>query len=183
MFAAYLDGKLTWPHFEAADIFHLRDRLNVTRLGLAKLLGVSLEEVIAWERHEAKVPSSVDIALTVLRSLGTEAFKLMNQEGTDGREKNFLLVPTSCTGHYLDCDDPEINLALQEDLKKLPEVLDAKFVKSVRSRLGLSQVEFSKLLDISLSALVKWECGSVTPRGPALILLKILWREGAQAIP
>lgn len=49
----------------------------------------------------------------------------------------------------------------------------AKTLKSERERLGLSQAELASLLDVSKSAVEKWEYGTKTPIG--------LTQEGALA--
>jgi putative transcriptional regulator len=46
-------------------------------------------------------------------------------------------------------------------------------VKSIRSRLGVSQSEFASLLGISVRTLENWEQGHRTPKGPARVLLKV----------
>lgn len=43
----------------------------------------------------------------------------------------------------------------------------------VRTRLGLSQAEFSRAIGISLDTLQNWEQGRRQPTGPARILLKV----------
>ena len=46
-------------------------------------------------------------------------------------------------------------------------------VKSIRSRFGLSQSKFSRLLGISTSTLRNWEQGLRKPEGPARVLLSV----------
>jgi putative transcriptional regulator len=50
----------------------------------------------------------------------------------------------------------------------------AKFVCRVRNRLGLSQAEFSKHLDVPLERVRNWEQGKRYPTGAAKSLLKVL---------
>jgi len=46
-------------------------------------------------------------------------------------------------------------------------------VKTIRSRMGLSQSAFAGLLGISVRTLQDWEQGRRKPRGPAQALLRI----------
>ncbi len=49
-------------------------------------------------------------------------------------------------------------------------------VARVRSRLGLSQNKFARLLGISENTLQNWEQGRRKPAGPAKVLLKVAAR-------
>jgi putative transcriptional regulator len=46
-------------------------------------------------------------------------------------------------------------------------------VKVIRQRLGKSQVEFARMLGVSVATLQNWEQGRRRPEGPARALLKI----------
>ena len=50
----------------------------------------------------------------------------------------------------------------------------AKFARRVRKRLGLSQMEFSARIDVSLETIRNWEQGKRSPTGAAKALLKVL---------
>ncbi|AEF99133.1 helix-turn-helix domain-containing protein [Methylomonas methanica] len=50
----------------------------------------------------------------------------------------------------------------------------ARFARRVRKRLGLSQAEFSRRIDVSLETIRNWEQGKRSPTGAAKALLKIL---------
>ncbi|OGQ88450.1 MAG: transcriptional regulator [Deltaproteobacteria bacterium RIFOXYD12_FULL_56_24] len=50
----------------------------------------------------------------------------------------------------------------------------ARFARRVRKRLGLSQAEFSRRIDVSLDTIRNWEQGKRCPTGAAKALLKIL---------
>ena len=50
----------------------------------------------------------------------------------------------------------------------------AKFARRVRRRLGLSQLEFSHRIDVSLETIRNWEQGKRCPTGAAKALLKVL---------
>ena len=46
-------------------------------------------------------------------------------------------------------------------------------VKAIRRRLGKSQVEFARMIGLSISTLRNWEQGRRRPEGPARALLKV----------
>jgi putative transcriptional regulator len=50
----------------------------------------------------------------------------------------------------------------------------AKFARRVRRRLGLSQLEFSHRINVSLETIRNWEQGKRCPTGAAKALLKVL---------
>jgi len=50
----------------------------------------------------------------------------------------------------------------------------ARFVRRVRQRLGLSQAEFSRRIDVPLDTIRNWEQGKRYPTGAAKALLKVL---------
>lgn len=66
---------------------------------------------------------------------------------------------------------------------EVESMLDAaKFARRVRRRLGLTQVEFSSRLDISLDTIRNWEQGKRSPTGAAKALLKVLDRAPEAAL-
>lgn len=50
----------------------------------------------------------------------------------------------------------------------------AQFTRRVRRRLGLSQLQFSQRINVSLDTIRNWEQGKRRPTGAAQALLKIL---------
>ena len=50
-------------------------------------------------------------------------------------------------------------------------------VKAIRKKVGMSQTEFASAFGISLGTLRHWERGDRKPRGPALVLLNIVYKE------
>ena len=50
----------------------------------------------------------------------------------------------------------------------------AKFARRVRKRLGFSQAEFAKRINVSLDTIRNWEQGKRCPTGAAKALLKVL---------
>lgn len=55
-------------------------------------------------------------------------------------------------------------------------------VQALRKRIGLSQQEFAAKFSISLGTLRHWERADRKPRGPALVLLKVIDREGGAVL-
>lgn len=69
----------------------------------------------------------------------------------------------------------EQDIAAQLTIDEMEAMQDAaKFVRRVRKRLGLSQVEFSERIGVSLDTIRNWEQGKRCPAGAAKALLKIL---------
>lgn len=50
----------------------------------------------------------------------------------------------------------------------------ARYARRIRSRLGLSQAEFSRRINVSLETVRNWEQGKRSPSGAAQALLKVL---------
>ncbi len=51
-------------------------------------------------------------------------------------------------------------------------------VQALRKRIGLTQEEFAAKFAISLGTLRHWERGDRKPHGPALVLLRVIQKEG-----
>lgn len=69
----------------------------------------------------------------------------------------------------------EQNIMAQQKADDGEALLDAaKFAKRVRKRLGLTQMEFSNRIDVSLETIRNWEQGKRCPTGAAKALLKVL---------
>ena len=49
-------------------------------------------------------------------------------------------------------------------------------IKTVRLKLGKSQVEFAMMIGVSVATLRNWEQGRRTPEGPAMALLQVAFR-------
>ncbi len=60
----------------------------------------------------------------------------------------------------------------QDDAEAMQDA--AKFARRVRRRLGLSQLEFSRRIDVSFETIRNWEQGKRRPTGAAKALLKVL---------
>lgn len=69
----------------------------------------------------------------------------------------------------------EHDLMLQRQMDAAEAMQDAaKFARRVRKRLGLTQLEFSHRIDVSLDTIRNWEQGKRCPTGAAKALLKVL---------
>ena len=58
----------------------------------------------------------------------------------------------------------------------------ARYARRVRKRLGLSQAEFSRRIDVSLETIRNWEQGKRSPTGAAKALLRVLDRAPEAAL-
>ena len=66
-------------------------------------------------------------------------------------------------------------IALQQTMDEAETMQEmTKFVRRVRSRLGLSHMEFSKLISVSVDTVSIWEDGKRYLVGAAKVLLKVL---------
>jgi putative transcriptional regulator len=71
----------------------------------------------------------------------------------------------------------DADLIAQQSIDDAQGMSDAaKFARRVRRRLGLTQLEFSQRIDVSLDTIRNWEQGKRCPTGAAKTLLKILDR-------
>jgi putative transcriptional regulator len=69
----------------------------------------------------------------------------------------------------------EQDIARQQLADDAESMLDAaRFARRVRKRLGLTQLEFSQRIDVSLDTIRNWEQGKRCPTGAAKALLKLL---------
>lgn len=69
----------------------------------------------------------------------------------------------------------EQDIARQQAADEAQALQDAaQFAKKVRVRLGLTQAEFSRRIDVSLETIRNWEQGKRYPTGAAKALLKVL---------
>lgn len=69
----------------------------------------------------------------------------------------------------------EAELAIQQAEDDAEAMQDAaRYVRRVRRRLGLTQHEFARRIDVPLDTIRNWEQGKRCPTGAAKALLKIL---------
>jgi len=55
-------------------------------------------------------------------------------------------------------------------------------VVELRQRLNLTQVQFARRFGFAVGTLRHWENGTRKPRGPALVLLNLIWRDPAAVV-
>jgi putative transcriptional regulator len=67
------------------------------------------------------------------------------------------------------------DIALQQQADDAESMQDAaRFARRVRRRLGLTQSEFSRRIDVPIDTIRNWEQGKRRPTGAAKALLKVL---------
>ena len=67
------------------------------------------------------------------------------------------------------------DIALQQQADDAEYMQDAaRFARRVRRRLGLTQSEFSRRIDVPIDTIRNWEQGKRRPTGAAKALLKVL---------
>jgi len=77
----------------------------------------------------------------------------------------------------------EREIVLQQKADDVDALLDAaKFARRVRKRLGLTQLEFSNRIGVSLDTIRNWEQGKRCPTGAAKALLKVLDKSPESAL-
>ncbi len=174
-FANYLRGEIDWPAYTPHAVAALREKLGLTQDGLALLLKVSPKTVLRWETESGSIPSTAAIALCVLEKLDDGVFDLMNpdaahltvmeskarEDAEGGIFKSSIHAAGTCVA---------------------PEVFGPTEIKILRDRFRLSRKAFAELLEVSPSTVDKWEGGSVTPKGPALAILKLVWVHGIEVL-
>lgn len=167
-----LNHDLSWPDYSPEAIVALRERFNLTQEGLAVLLRVSPKTIIRWETEGEEIPGMACIALCILDRLGDGIFDLM-REG-DGRFTLLESLKSDPRNLTPAIADTLYNLSLQV-MRTPPDPFDKDAVLELQRRLKLSRREFAEMLDVSRSTIDKWESGEITPKGPALTLMKLLW--------
>lgn len=69
----------------------------------------------------------------------------------------------------------EEEIAAQQAADEAEAMQDAaRFARRVRRRLGLSQAEFSRRIEVPIDTIRNWEQGKRSPTGAAKALLKVL---------
>lgn len=84
------------------------------------------------------------------------------------------LPPRRVDAHRLDATT-EQDITRQQRADDAQSMRDAaRFARRVRKRLGLTQAEFSRRIDVPLDTIRNWEQGKRCPTGAAKSLLKLL---------
>jgi putative transcriptional regulator len=70
------------------------------------------------------------------------------------------------------------------DALALPRVRDLspRQIKTLRTRIGMSQAVFAAFLNTSVSTVQKWEIGEKKPSGPSLKLLNVVEKKGVEVL-
>jgi putative transcriptional regulator len=78
-------------------------------------------------------------------------------------------------------DKRQLEATTEQDIAQQQRIDDddamqdaARFARRVRKRLGLTQLEFSERIEVSLDTIRNWEQGKRRPTGAAKALLKVL---------
>ena len=72
-------------------------------------------------------------------------------------------------------DTSEADIQAQQKIDDAAAARDAAlFAQRVRKRLGLTQLEFARRIDVSLETVRNWEQGKSSPTGAARTLLRVL---------
>ena len=84
-------------------------------------------------------------------------------------------LPEGRIDHALLDGSTEADLASQQRQDDAEAMRDmARFARRVRRRLGLTQVEFARRIDVSHETVRNWEQGKRGPTGAARTLLRVL---------
>ena len=84
-------------------------------------------------------------------------------------------LPSGRVDHAVLDGATEADLALQQRLDDAEALQDmARYARRVRRRLGLTQVEFARRIDVPHETIRNWEQGKRSPTGAARALLRIL---------
>ena len=89
-----------------------------------------------------------------------------------------IIKPGKASGRI---DAGRVDNTSEEEILAQEQVDDAEAlreagqdIRAIRRRLGLSQSEFSRCIDVSVETIRNWEQGKRSPTGAAKALLKIL---------
>ena len=105
---------------------------------------------------------------------------------TDRRKTRIRFTEARRTGKL---DALRVDSTTESDIARHKAADDAeakvdagKFARSVRERLGFSQVEFAARIHVSLDTIRNWEQGKRCPTGAAKALLRVLHRAPEAAL-
>lgn len=175
----YMLGQRYWVDFNWQSVIALREKYNLSQNLFARLMGVSKTTVRIWEEkpkydyqpyYSYKLPKqttmrSVSIALTALDRMGPDFFCLMHKNSPDG------------------VDEPYSPDMPKEKREPTPALFRSEEIRKLRGQLGLTRREFAACLQVTPNTVDKWENDTNTPKGPALLILQILWEKGLDGLP
>ena len=140
--------------------------MTLTQESFGWLLNVSKQTVFRWEKDGESIPQWADPVLTRVDRLDGGIFEVMRSPCNGPGEVRDMLG--SAYYHQCACE--------------LPDVFEGEAVKTLRARLRMTRKAFAALIEVSLSTVDKWESGAVKPKGPALTVLKLVWKEGPDVL-
>ena len=175
LFAEFMQGIRGWSEFTPTDMRRMRERYNLSFEALGWLLRVNPQVVQYWEGRPDSIPEYHQVALIALDKMGADYLELMAPRA--------LSVPASTkhteqTEPIFYPDESELEI---EDLT--PESFDGEKLIELRARLGMSRKELAATLGVTTNTVDKWETGVIKPKGPALLVLRILWEKGLDGLP
>ena len=172
-FRDFLLGRCEWKTFTGRDLQALREHLSLTQEVLGGLLNVSKQTILRWEKEGEALPVWAYPALTFLDRLEDGIFEVMRRPSRrDAGCMADMSLPFPREG---DPDD-------WNDRVHVPSDFGPEEVKTLRRRLHVTRKGLAEMMDVSLSSVDKWESGAVSPKGPALIVLKLLWKRGPKGL-
>ncbi len=183
LFRDYIHGDIQRPIYTPADVRRIRQELGLSQMGMSLLFGVQDKTILRWERDGENIPGPAQITLCLLDKLKDGFFDLLAPEV----ERCSLKVNDALQSFFSEPEksslSPLSKSVSEEDLSDMPAVFNEQTVRHLRHRLNLSRAQMADLIDVSESAVIKWESGEIQPKGPTLILLKSLWLYGLDALP
>ncbi|MDO5532534.1 helix-turn-helix domain-containing protein [Sutterella sp.] len=164
--------RIAWRRFDGLDVRRIAADRRVTLADLASLIGVSRRSVYRWIADPSSMTLPMCVALAWFDVMGENVFHVMTEEArrmdaARGIEPEEPVEPPKPAGKG--------TKAGKDD--GVPKVFSAEDVVRLRDRLDVSRKEFAAALDVSESTVAKWEQGDGVAKGPALILMRLLWKK------
>lgn len=184
-----IQGDVSLPVYTPADVRRLRQDLELSQSAMAALFGVQDKTILRWERDGENIPGPACLALCLLDRCRDSFFELF-----DPKKSRLTLAEPAGKARKQDkvedqdnalgtADNPFAAAKLENRRADMPETFDGAAIYHLRERLDISRRDLADLLDVSESAIIKWETDCIAPKGPTLILLKSLWLYGFDALP
>ena len=136
---------------------------------------MSPKSILRWVTEEGVTPTTGVIALCTLEKLRGDVFGLMDEDSGQ-----LMLVQENVKPE--DAPRPLKDPRASPQKRRPPDAFGRKEIKTLQARFNISRPAFAELLGVSLSTVDKWESGSVTPKGPSLAILKLLWAHGPEVL-
>ncbi|MDO5532994.1 DNA-binding transcriptional regulator, partial [Sutterella sp.] len=171
---AFQDGQIGWRRLDAQDIRRIAANLGIPLSTLGELIGMTRRSVYRWLDDPSSISIQVSVALAFIDVCGEEAFRVMVEEARRMDEARGLIREAPA--------EPAKAEEKERKTSGVPEVFGAKEVVELRRRLRVSRASLAIRLDVSESTVAKWEQGQGVAKGPALIALRLLWKNGRKAL-